>query len=242
MDSSREVIRFSERFFDLMFGRRVYEGEVFLCGGVFKRLAMQDSRPADLDLWVRNRREREQLRIELEHRGATLERDFRPYCVKFKMQGMPVEINYQNVNDRGIEVVLRGFDLGVCSVAVRYDSGRVADCHVSEEFRRSLRDRCVYLMHDLLPNLEATHAPTILRTIDRMRRAAAELGFDPCSDQERRLWELFDSYSAAEKRQALNTYMETMVGYKGQWNAQVLRAATAAVTRFREECALALPA
>lgn len=235
-----DILHFSQRLFDRVFRGRTYEDELFLCGGTFKTL-LSDRLPVnDVDLWVRGRKERERLRAKLEFSGAELRRDFKPYCIKFDQSGLPVEINYQNVNENPIGHVLDGFDLGVCCVAVTYEKGRAVECLVNEKFHQSARDRTVYLQDKFLPELQWSHAPSLLRSIDRMEKAASELNFVVCKRDQEALWDLFEDYTEMEKRECVNNYLETMVGYKGRCNATTLRRAVSQL-RSREEAPVALP-
>ena len=204
-----------------------YDGEVFLCGGAFKPLLKRGAGMNDLDLWVRDRKEREKLTRFLLARGAVLARDFHPYCLKLRLDGRLIEITYHNVRDSALADVLNTFDLAICGVGARYEKGRVAEVHVSDECWQAVRSRTVQVLPSYLCALQALKTPSLIRTLHRMGQQAAELDFQVDVAQEHLLWEIFSNdYSEEERRAAMDLYFETMVSYKGICDENLVRRAT----------------
>lgn len=204
-----------------------YQGEVFLCGGAFKPLLKRGAAINDLDLWVRNKKEREKLLRFLLQRGATLVRDFHPYCLKLRLDGRIIEITYHNIKDGTLADVLNTFDLAACGLGARYEGGRVVEVQVNAECHESVRRRSMRVLTPYLCYLETTHSPSLIRTLHRMGQQAAELGFEVDVEHEHLLWEMFwKEYSEEERRTAVDLYFETMVNYKGHCDDRLVRRAT----------------
>ncbi|MBP7948034.1 MAG: hypothetical protein KA004_00160 [Verrucomicrobiales bacterium] len=240
MPTPNDILVFGQRLLEGVFGGCRFEEDVFLCGGSFKALLNSRMGINDVDLWVRDRKRREALREALVNSGARVVRDFQPYCIRMDHAGYPVEINYQNVKDRPITTVLDGFDMAVCCVAVHWRNGQVVESYAHEQYFRSAHDRCIRLQDSFLDTVRQTRPPSLLRTLDRMEKAAQELEFSLASEDVRRLWDLFMDYSEEQKRECLDNYLETMVGYKGRCNAPVLRRACELLGK--SECLIALAA
>lgn len=204
-----------------------YEGEVFLCGGAFKPLLKRGLPINDFDLWVRNRKEREKLVRFLLQRGASLVRDFHPFCLKLRLEGRIIEITYHNINDGTLADVVNTFDIAICGLGARYANGAVVEAYVSEECRESIRRRSIQVLPAYLCFLDATHAPSLIRTLHRMGQQATELGYEVDAAHEHLLWEMFwKDFSEEERRTAVDLYFETMVNYKGHCDDRLVRRAT----------------
>lgn len=204
-----------------------YDGEFFLCGGAFKPLLRKGLPVNDLDLWVRNRKEREKLCVALLERGAVLLHDFHPFCMKFRLDGQLIEITYHNVKDGGINDILNTFDLAVCGMGAHYKGGKVDSVFVSEDCWTSIQQRQLFVLEAYMCLLALEKTPSLLRTLHRMGQAAAELGYDVHLENEHRLWDLYwELYSEEERRAARDLYFDTMVSYKGQKNEHLMRRAT----------------
>ncbi len=204
----------------------VYPGEVFLCGGAYKAMLNPSLPVNDLDLWVRDRRERERLTADLLARGARLVRDFHPYCVLFDLDGHLVEITYQNVKERPISEIVREFDIAGCAIAATYSDGRITDSYFSPRAALSARCGTVCLEDSYLERLRSERLPTVLRTIDRLERFALEVGFHPSASDLADLWKTYrEDYSLSERQRCIDVYMETTAGYKGHHNAALIRTA-----------------
>lgn len=220
------VRRHARRVFQFLFPEG-FDGEVFLCGGAFKPLIKKGHPMHDLDLWVRNRKEREKLCKMLLRRGAVLLHDFHPYCLKFRLDGQLIEITYHNVKDGRLEDVLNTFDLALSAIGTRFEKGQIVEALVTDECWHALSHREVRVLDAYFCFLALTKAPSLLRTLHRMGQKAAELGFAVNLDQEHRLWETYwQDYSEEERRVAMDLYFDTMVAYKGQHDPRLVHRAT----------------
>jgi hypothetical protein len=223
---NQRLRRHAERVFGEIFPEG-FEGEVFLCGGAFKPLLRRRLPINDFDLWVRNRKDREKLVRFLLQRGASLVRDFHPFCLKLRLNGRIIEITYHNINDGTLSDVVNTFDMAVCGLAARYKNGSVVEVHTSEECRESIRRRSIRVLPAYQCFLDATHAPSLIRTLHRMGQHAAELGYEVDVLHEHMLWEVFwKDYTEEERRAAVDLYFETMVHYKGHCDDRLVRRAT----------------
>ena len=204
-----------------------YDGEFFLCGGAFKPLLKKGHPMHDLDLWVRDRRQREKLCAALLERGAALLKDFHPFCLKFRLDGQLIEVTYHNVKDGSIADVLNTFDLAASAVGARFVDGRVVEAVVHDECWQAIRSGEVRVLETYLCFLALTKSPSLIRTLHRMGQKAAELDLEVNVDHEHRLWDLFwHHYTEDERRAAMDLYFDTMVAYKGQHDARLVHRAT----------------
>lgn len=220
------VRRHARRVFKFLFPNG-YDGEVLLCGGAFKPLVKKGTRMHDLDLWVRNRREREQLCRALLDRGAVLLQDFHPYCLKFRLEGQLIEITYHNVKDGSLSDILNTFDLSLSAIGARFENGKVVEAAVHEECWRALRRDEISVLDSYFVFIGMMKAPSLLRTLHRMGQKAAELGVSVNEEHEHRLWEIYwHDYSEEERRVAMDLYFDTMVAYKGQHDPRLVHRAT----------------
>lgn len=216
----------AHRVFRFLFPRG-YDGEVFLCGGAFKPLLKKGAPVLDLDLWVRNRKEREKLCRALLERGATLLHDFHPYCLKFRLEGQIIEITYHNVKEGTLTDVLNTFDLSLSAIGARFERGRVAEACVTDECWRALRSREISVLDSYFCFIGLMKAPSLLRTLHRMGQKAAELDYSVNIDHEHRLWETYwQDYTEEQRRVAMDLYFDTMVAYKGQHDPRLVHRAT----------------
>jgi hypothetical protein len=215
----------ARRVFDQVLGG-TYDGEVFLCGGAFKPLLKRKAPINHLDLWVRDRKERENLTRFLLARGAVLARESHPYCLKLRLDGRLIEISYHNVKDGELADVLNTFDLAICGIGARYKWGRVLEVHVAEECWGSVRRRTVQVLSSYLCAVQELRAPCIIRTLHRMGQEASELDFDVDVAHEHLLWDTFwNQFSEEERRAAMELYFETTVSFKGTAEDRLLRRA-----------------
>ncbi len=202
-----------------------FADEVFLCGGVYKSLLNPALPVYDLDLWVRNRKKREQLTADLLRAGARMLCDFAPFCIKFTRSDILLELNYQNLNELGIPRVLDHCDLGVCALGAVWQQGQIIDVVVADSFLKSARDRTVYLHDTLLGHLTAHRPPSVLRTLHRLEQAAEELQYRQDPHGVNTLWDLYGAMDEEEQRANLDLYQSTMVEYKRAKNAPLLQRA-----------------
>ena len=194
-----------------------YAGEFFLCGGAFKPLLKEGLPINDLDLWVRNRREREKLSAALVERGAQLIKDFQPFCIKFQLGGRDVEITYDNVNDRTLPEMLDACDLAISSMGVRYANGRIAEVCVSAECWQAVRHKRVAVLNSFWVALLNKRGPSLLNCLHRMARQAAELEYHSNPAHEQILWDIYwNDFTEDQRSVAVKLYQEIAVNYKGQ--------------------------
>ncbi len=205
-----------------------FDGEFFICGGAFKPLLRKGLAMHDLDLWVRDRKDRARLCQALLERGAVLLQDFHPYCLKFRLEGQIIEITYHNVKEGKLSDVLHTFDIGLCAMGARFEHGRLVEAHVTDECWQSIRRKEVTLMESFFCFIGLQKPPSLLRTLHRMGQKAAELGYQVNLDHEHRLWEIYlHDYTEEERRVAMDLYFDTMVAYKGQHDERLVRRASA---------------
>jgi len=205
-----------------------YPGEVFLCGGAYKAMLRGNREVNDLDLWVRNRKERERLSADLLARGGRLLRDFHPYCLLFEVGGQKVEITYQNVNARPIAEIVGGFDIAGCAIAATYRNGLITDSYFSELAADAARRATACLERGYLDRLRRERLPTVLRSIDRLGCFAEDVGYRVMESDLRALWDIFrDDFTLAERRKCVAVYLQTTAGYKGSHNERLVEEASA---------------
>lgn len=208
---------------------RGFDGEVFICGGAFKPLLRKGLVMHDLDLWVRDRKQRARLCHALLERGAVLLQDFHPYCMKFRLEGQVIEITYHNVKDGTLADVLNTFDIALCAMGARFVAGRLEEVHVTEESWQSIRAKEVRLLDSYFCFIGLQKPASLLRSLHRMGQKAAELGYQVNTDHEHRLWDIYwHDYTEEERRQAMDLYFDTMVAYKGQHDERIVHRASVA--------------
>lgn len=223
---SGRVHTLAQSYFKKLFPKG-YTGEIFLCGGAFKPLLKEGLLLSDLDLWVRDAKERQRLATALEARGAQLVYDFKPYCAKYDLNGLAIEIVYHNVKTYTLLDLLETSDLALCAMGARYQDGQIIETVVHDECWRAICDREVRVLKDNLAGLQETQNPSILRSIHRIKRQRAELGYGVNPNDEHKLWTMFfQDYSESQRQDAINLYLSTMVNYKGQRDEEILTQAT----------------
>lgn len=203
-----------------------FPGELFLAGGAFKPLLNPGNAVRDLDIWVRDRRQRGRLRDHLVACGAEVVHDFHPYCIKFQCGERQLEVTYQNVKDRPIGEVVEGFDIACCAIAATYSNGRVTDSYVSPRALRSVEEGRVMLTKGYVDRLRERRSPDVLQSIDRVSSFADEVGFELPEELSERLWGVYENeYTEEEQQACVDTYLSTTVDYKGRVDLDVLRRA-----------------
>ncbi|HEY2573153.1 MAG TPA: hypothetical protein VGH65_03755 [Verrucomicrobiaceae bacterium] len=213
------------RVFEKILGSQ-YEGEVFICGGAFQPLVQRKAPVNDMDLWVRDRREREKLTRHLLSRGAVLARETHPYGLKLRLDGRLIEITYHNVKDGALADVLHTFDLAIRGIGARFEKSRVAEVQVTEECWKSIRRRQIQVQSSYLFAVHEWRSPGIILTLHRMGQQASELDFDVDVAHEHLLWETFWSqYSEEERRAAMEIYFAATASSRGSTAEQISRAA-----------------
>jgi hypothetical protein len=216
----------AQQLFAFLFPRG-FDGEVFICGGAFKPLLRKGLAMHDLDLWVRDGKQRAKLCQALLERGAVLLQDFHPYCMKFRLEGLVLEVTYHNVKDGNLADVLSTFDVALCAMGVRFVAGHLQEAQVTEECWQSIRAREVRLLDSYFCFIGLQKPACLLRSLHRMGQKAAELGYQVNSDQEHRLWDIYwHDYTEDQRRQAMDLYFDTMVAYKGQHDERIVHRAS----------------
>lgn len=224
------IRRHAKMIFEKLLGKD-YDGEVFLCGGAFKPLLKRKLPINDYDLWVRDNTQRGKLIQFLLDRGATIARDYAPYCLKLRLDGLIIEITYHNLGDGRLEDVINTFDLAVCGMGARYCEHRVSEVFVSPECWDALRHRSVRTVPSYMCILSMQHAGSLVRTLHRMGQQAAELDYEVDTAHEHALWEIFwRDFSESERRDAVDLYFETMVAHSGRFDDRLLRRAMVGFT------------
>ncbi|MEM0895942.1 MAG: hypothetical protein AAGJ79_03575 [Verrucomicrobiota bacterium] len=226
--TEKKVRKQADRIFRFLFPRS-YPGEVFLCGGAFKPALHPKLRTNDIDLWVRDRKERNRLLRFLLERGATLDRDFHPFCIRLLLDGCAVEITYHNIKKGTIKELVHGFDIAGCAIGARYSCRRLREVYISPGAHETIATGEVLLEEGYLRTLVNERLPTVLRGIDRMQSFADETGLRVRERDMETLWKIYlHNYTVEEQRKCVDVYLETTVGFKQGCNKELLQRATTA--------------
>ncbi len=176
-----------------------------LAGGAFRAL-WAPTPTHDLDLWPASPRDRERLVDTLLERGAEpLPR--RPFSEAFRISDRVVE-----VADRihpSIEDCVTRFDLALSAVGVEFFPGGTWRVFIHPRARQGLARREV---RALWPLRNWKYA---LTTLERLRRYAAELGFNLPPEEEAGIWRLFNEQPEDMKRGMAERYRKTARGGYG---------------------------
>lgn len=226
--TEKKVRKQAARIFRFLFPHG-YPGEVFLCGGAFKPALHPKLRTNDIDLWVRDRKERNRLLKFLLKRGATLDRDFHPFCLRLLLNGCAVEITYHNIKNGTLEELVHSFDIAGCAIGARYNHRGIRETYISPGAYETVATGEVILEEAYMKSLVNERLPTVLRSIDRMQTFAHETGLRIRKRDIETLWAIyFHNYTVEEQRKCVDVYLETTVGFKRGCNKELLQRATAA--------------
>jgi len=141
----------------------------------------------------------------------------------YQLDDRLVEITYQNVKERPISEIVRGFDIAGCAVAATYRDGEIVDAYFTASAAHSVMWKTACLEMTYLERLRADRLPTVLRTIDRLERFASDVGYPVSEADIAALWRLYrEEYSPDERQQCIDVYLETTCGYKGIHNTALL--------------------
>ncbi len=154
----------------------------FLAGGAFKTL-ITGRPPRDLDLWAPSPEDRAVIESRLLERGAR-PLPPRPYTQAFRIGERLIELPL-NTEPSILEERLARFDLALSAIGAEHrpeDRWRA----VIHPLAQASLDRRQVLLLDELPNWKHS-----LASLERMRRYAAELGFDAPAAEQERLWRIF---------------------------------------------------
>lgn len=176
---------------------------LFLAGGAYKTL-LSGRPPRDLDLWAPSKHDRDALLQALQGRGARALAP-RPFGDAFEVAGRVVEVPHA-VAPTTLDERLGRFDIALSAVGVerRPDGTWLASIHPLAH--ESVRRREVLLLKPLVNWRYA------LTTLERMRRYAAELGFESPVEEEAEVWRVFESQSIDVRAGMLERYERTGTG------------------------------
>lgn len=163
----------------------------FLAGGAFKTL-LTGRPPRDLDLWAPSLDDRALLKRALLDRGAE-PLPKQPYSESFRLGPRVVELPLKT-EPATLEERLQHFDLALSAIGAEHrprDSWRAV---IHPLAHASVARRQVLLL-DELPNWKHS-----LGSLERMRRYAAELGYEAPAAEEQRIWSIFGAQSPEMRR------------------------------------------
>lgn len=175
----------------------------FLAGGAYKTL-LSGRPPRDLDLWAPSERERGALLEALQGRGARA-LGTRPFADAFEIAGRVVEVPHK-VEPSTLEERLARFDIALSAVGVEHRPDGTWRAIIHPLARESARRRQVLL---LKPLVNWKHA---LATLERMRRYAAELGFESPAEEEAEIWRVLEEQPIEMRRGMLVRHERTGMG------------------------------
>jgi len=197
-----DVIEFARREVARIVGASC-DARFFLAGGAFKAL-LTGQPPRDLDLWAPSARDRALLLQALDGRGAH-RLPVRPYADAFQIGEREVEVPFKT-EPVTLEERLALFDIALSAVGVEHLPGDGWRAIVHPLARESVKRREVLLLKPLVNWKYA------LATLERMRRYAAELGYQVPADEEAEAWQEFESQSAEMQAGMLERFDRTAHG------------------------------
>ncbi|MBK1684985.1 hypothetical protein CKO18_15610 [Rhodoferax fermentans] len=158
----------------------------FLAGGAFKTL-LTGRPPRDLDLWAPSVQDRVMLETALRQRGAK-PLPQKPYtqgfCLGDRIVELPLHTEPDNLEER-----LQRFDLGLSAIGVEHCPGDQWRAVIHPLAHQSVSERRVLLLKEL------HNWRHCLTSLERLRRYAAELGYEAPASEEDRIWNIFRSQS-----------------------------------------------
>lgn len=175
----------------------------FLAGGAFKTL-LSGHPPRDLDLWAPSQPDRDALLRALQDRGARMLAQ-RPFADAFEIAGRIVEVPH-NVEPAALDGRLGRFDIALSAIGVEHRPDGTWLAIVHPLAHESVRRREVLLLKPLVNWKYA------LATLERMRRYAAELGFESPIEEEAEIWRVFEGQSVGMRAGMLERYQRTAMG------------------------------
>jgi broad specificity phosphatase PhoE len=172
----------------------------FVAGGVFKSL-LTGRPPRDLDLWAPSPSDRAVIEARLMERGAERLAE-QPYTQGFRLGGRIVELPFHTEPDT-LEQRLLHFDLGLSAVGAE---------HTPEDRWRAVIHplaiesvaRGQVLLLDELKNWR--HA---LTSLERLRRYAAEVGYEAPAAEEERIWGIFEAQTPEMKQGMVKRFRQS---------------------------------
>ncbi|MEQ1503710.1 MAG: histidine phosphatase family protein [Myxococcota bacterium] len=156
----------------------------FLAGGAFKTL-LTGRPPRDLDLWSPSPADRAALEATLRERGAVALPE-QPYTQGFQLGDRIVELPLHTEPD-SLEERLSRFDLALSAIGAEHRPVDRWRAVVHPLAQASVARREVLLIEELK---NWRHG---LTSLERLRRYAAELGYDAPPAEEARIWAIFES-------------------------------------------------
>ena len=188
--SENDVIHFARREVAATIGLDC-PARFFLAGGAFKTL-ITGRPPRDLDLWAPSPADRAALESRLVERGAR-RLPPQPYTEAFRLGDRLIELPIRT-EPTTLEGRLARFDLALSAIGAEHRPEDDWRAVVHPLASASVEQRQVLLL-DELPNWK--HG---LGSLERMRRYAAELGFEAPASEQERIWQIFAAQSPEMQR------------------------------------------
>lgn len=182
------------------------QSRFFLAGGAFKAL-LTGRAVHDLDLWPPSEADRAGVVAALLARGAEALAP-RPFADAFEFRGRVIEVAHRT-DPASLEERLARFDIGLSAVGAEHLSGDRWRAVVDPLATESVARRLVLL---LKPLANWRHA---LATLERMRRYAAELGYEVPEDEVAEVWRVFDAQDSEMQRGMLARFDRSARGGYG---------------------------
>lgn len=185
-----EVIHFARREVAATIGLDC-PARFFLAGGAFKTL-ITGRPPRDLDLWAPSPDDRAALETRLLERGAVRlapQRYTQAFRLGDRLIDLPLKTEPATLEDR-----LARFDLALSAIGAEHRPDDNWRAVVHPLAMASAEQRKVLLLDELL---NWRHS---LSSLERMRRYAAELGFEAPSTEEERVWQIYAAQSPEMRR------------------------------------------
>jgi broad specificity phosphatase PhoE len=200
--NQEDVVEFARREIARVVGLDS-QAHFFLAGGAFKTL-LTGKPPRDLDLWAVSAKDRDKLIAALIARGARRLPE-RPFAEAFSIAGRTVEVPYA-VEPATLAERLARFDIALSAIGVEHhpDARWTARIHPSAQV--CVQSRQVLLLKPLVNWKYA------LTTLERIRRYAAELGFELPPEEEAEIWRIFAAQSPEMRTGMLERFARTRTG------------------------------
>lgn len=175
----------------------------FVAGGAYKTL-LTGRPPRDLDIWAPSDADRRALLGALHARGAR-PLDERPFGSAFEIDGRVVEVPLK-VEPQTLDARLGRFDIALSAVGVEHRPDGTWAASIHPLALESVRRKQILLLWPLVNWKQA------LSTLERMRRYAAELGFQIPAQEEDAIWSLYGNQIAAMRSEMMARFERTSRG------------------------------
>ncbi|MDC3956930.1 histidine phosphatase family protein [Polyangium jinanense] len=175
----------------------------FLAGGAFKTL-LTGRPPRDLDLWAPSAEDRERIVAALDARGAK-RLSTGTFADAFEIDDRVVEVPHAT-EPSTLDERLARFDIGLSAVGAEHLPGDRWTARIHPLAKASVDRRKILLLKPLVNWKYA------LATLERMRRYAAELGFEVPQAEEDEVWRVFQEQSPEMRTEMLRRFERTAIG------------------------------